>query len=240
MAKFNDEWTVGPHGPLEAIDDGLLTVEGEIVMPLGRFPRRMTVARLVNGGTAIWSGIPLREPEMRQIEALGAPSFLIVPGIGHRLDLKPWKQRYPAAKIVCAPGAREAVEEVLPADGLDSFSDAEVKLEVVPGVGERELAMHVRRGGRLSLLLNDILANVQHPHGLGAHVMARLMGFGVSRPKMPWVGKRMFVDDEKALAAAFRVWAAEPELTRIIVSHGNPITRDVKAVLEGIAAELDG
>jgi hypothetical protein len=38
MSRINDEWKVGPHGQLEKLDDGLLTVWGEIQMPLGRFP----------------------------------------------------------------------------------------------------------------------------------------------------------------------------------------------------------
>ena len=59
MSKVNEEWKVGPHGPLERLDDGLLTVAGEIRMPLGNFPRRMTVIALDGGRSAIWSAIPL-------------------------------------------------------------------------------------------------------------------------------------------------------------------------------------
>ena len=106
MPKFNDQWTVGPHGPLEQIDDGLVSVAGEIVMPLGRFPRRMTAVTLSDNRLVIWSPIPLREPEMAQLERLGTIAFLIVPGIGHRLDIRAWKARYPQAAILCPPGAR--------------------------------------------------------------------------------------------------------------------------------------
>src|SRR5688572_29788397 len=95
MSKFNEEWKVEPYGPLEQLDDGLLTVAGDIRMPLGNFPRRMTVVGLSDHRAAIWSAMPLREPDMRKIEAVGDPAFLIVPGIAHRLDIKPWKQRYP-------------------------------------------------------------------------------------------------------------------------------------------------
>ena len=179
MAKFNDQWTVGPHGPVETLDDGLLTVAGDISMPLGNFPRRMTVAALSDGRSAIWSAMPLRELEMREIEALGDPAFLIVPGIGHRLDVKPWKRRYPRAQVVCAPGAREAVAEVVPVDATgDVLEDPDVRLETVPGTADKEAALVVRRAGGTTLVVNDILANVRHPHGLGAQIMARLFGFG--------------------------------------------------------------
>jgi hypothetical protein len=238
MAKFNSEWIVGPHGPLERLDDGLLAVAGEIAMPLGRFPRRMTVAALSGGRVAIWSAVPLREPEMAEIEAMGEVAFLIVPGIAHRLDVQPWKQRYPRARVVCPVGAREAVEEVLPVEATgDVLDDPSVRLETVAGVGEKEAALLVRRPAGLTLVVNDILANVRHPHGIGAHIMARLFGFGVKRPRMPRIIKRMIVEDTKALAADFRRWAAEPDLKRVVVSHGDVI-ENPRAALERVAKNL--
>lgn len=241
MPKFNEEWKVGPHGPLDGLNKGLLTVAAEITMPLGNFPRRMTVVGLRNNRTAIWSAVPLRELEMKTIEALGEPSFLIVPGIGHRLDIKPWKHRYPMAKIICPPGARRAVEEAIAVDATsDVLDDPTVTFETVAGVGGKEAALIIRREGQTTLVLNDLLANVRHPHGIGAHIMARMLGFGVSRPMMPRVGKWMFVEDRKALAGAFRKWASEPNLTRIVVSHGDVIDDEPPAVLERIARELDG
>jgi len=240
MPRFNDEWKVGPHGRLEKLDDGLLTVAGEIQMPLGNFPRRMTVVRLRGRRTAIWSAIPLAEPEMREIETLGDPTFLIVPGIAHRLDIKPWKLRYPKAKIVCAPGAVDAVEKVVKVDGTaDILNDPAVRLGSVPGVAEKEASLLVRREGGTSLVINDILANVRHPHGIGAHIMARLLGFGVNRPQMPRVSKWLYVKDRGALAGAFRKWANEPGLARVIVSHGDVIVDKPQKVLERVAAELE-
>lgn len=239
MAGFNTEWKVPPHGPLVWLDERLATVEGEIVMPVGRFPRRMTVAGLSSGGTAIWSAIPLREPEMREIEALGPPELLIVPGTAHRLDVPAWLRRYPAMTVVCAPGAVMAVEEAARV-GATTIEDPEVSYQTVPGVGRREGALLVRRAGRLTLVLNDVLANVQHPHGLGAKVMARVMGFGVNGPQIPWLSKRTFVEDGPALAAAFRGWAADPELTRIVVSHGDVIADDPRGALDRAAKSLGG
>lgn len=239
MPDFLTEWSAQPHGEIEHLDDGLLTVTGEIHMPLGNFPRRMTVVRLASGGTAIWSAIALREPEMAIIEALGRPEWLIVPGIAHRRDVRAWKNRYPNAKVLCAPGAAKSVAETVPVDATtDPFHDEDVLFGAVPGAGDLEAAMMVQRNGKLTLLLNDILANVRHPHGLGAHVMARLFGFGVRRPQMPWIGRRKFVTDAAALAATFQHWAQQPNLVRIVPSHGDVIDDAPHAVLMRIAAEL--
>jgi len=240
MPRFNDTWQVGSHGGLEQLDDGLLTVEGEIRMPLGNFPRRMTVVGLTGRRTAIWSAIPLAEAQMAEIEALGVPSFLIVPGPGHRLDIRPWKARYPKAKVICTPGAREAVEKAVKvAATSDSWADPAVQFETVPGIAGKEAALLVNRSGGTTLLINDLLANVRHPHGIGAHIMARLLGFGVSGPRIPRVGKWMFVKDKRALAAAFRKWADNPALKRIVVSHGDVIGNEPRKVLQRVAADLD-
>ena len=95
-------------GGLEAIDERILTVAGEIAMPLGRFPRRMTVVGLSGGRSAVWSAIALHEAEMLRIEALGRPAFLIVPSDHHRLDVRIWQARYPDALVVAPPGPRRA------------------------------------------------------------------------------------------------------------------------------------
>jgi hypothetical protein len=239
MPRFNSEWKVGPHGRLRKLDEGLLTVAGEIRMPLGNFPRRMTVVGLAGQRTAIWSVIPLAEPQMQEIEALGAPSFLIVPGPGHRLDIRAWKARYPAAKVICPPGAREMVEKAVKVDATtDIWDDPSIQFVTVPGIAGKEGALLVRREGSTTLVLNDLLANVSHPHGLGAHIMARLLGFGVSAPQVPYVGKWMFVKDKAAFASAFRNWADDSSLERIIVSHGDVLEDNPRRVLRDVADSL--
>ena len=239
MPAILEKWEVQPHEALVEAGDGILTVAGEIRMPLGNFPRRMTVVRLSGGCTAIWSAIALDEPEMRQIEQLGEPAFLIVPGDHHRLDARIWKQRYPGLRVIAPPGAKEAVEEAVPVDATsDILGDPEVRLVIVPGTGGHEAALEVRRADGLTLVVNDVLANVAHPHGLGAHVMARLFGFGVAHPEVPRP-VRHGMKDKPALAAQFDAWAAEPGLRRIIVSHGDVIEDDPAEVLRTLAEALD-
>ena len=193
-------------------------------MPLGTFPRRMTVVRLASGGTAIWSAVALNEPEMARIEAMGAPAFLIVPSDGHRLDARIWKQRYPDLRVVAPPGAKAAVEEAVPVDATDDvLGDPAVRFVTMPGTGEHEAALVIEREAGTTLVVNDLIGNLHHPDGIMQHVMGRLMGFGVSEPQVPRVIRHKVVEDPKALARQFRDWAKIPNLKRIIVSHGDPI-----------------
>ena len=232
MAKALEKWEVQEHGSVQEIDEGLLTVPGTITMPLGNFPRRMSVVRLAGGGTVIYSAVALQEADMSRIEALGPPTFMVVPGGHHRLDARIWKQRYPAITVVAPPGAREDVEEVVSVDATsDVFDDPDVRFLVVAGTGQREAALMVTRSGDRTLITNDVIAHVAHPEGLGAKVMARLMGFGVKHPQVPSVIQRMVVEDKPALAAQFREWSNDEHLRRIIVSHGDVIHEPQEALV---------
>ncbi|HEV7693570.1 MAG TPA: hypothetical protein VGO52_22235 [Hyphomonadaceae bacterium] len=239
MPKILQEWTVQPHGELQEIDDGLLTVAGEIHMPLGAFPRRMTVIRLSGGRTAIWSAIALDEPSMQRIEAMGRPAIMIVPNPGHRLDSHIWKQRYPDIQVLAPPGGRQAIEEAVPVDAThDIFNDPAVSFIVVAGTEDMESALTVKRASGTTLITNDIIGHVTHPHGIGANIMARAFKYGVHEPQTPSTVKR-YIKDPAALARQMRRWAEIPDLVRIIVSHGDPITDDLSGSLNKLADKLD-
>jgi hypothetical protein len=240
MTAILERWKVLPHGPLEEIDEGILTVAGEIKMPLGNFPRRMTVVGLSGNRTAIFSAIALNSAEMRKIEQLGTPSFLIVPSDMHRLDARIWKECYPAIRVVTPSGARMRVAEIVQVDSSDDIlQDEAVRFQNVAGTGGHESALTVRRAHGVTLICNDIIGHVTHPHGLGAQVMARLMGFGVSEPQVPRIVRRKIVVDPKALASQFRDWAALRDLRRIIVSHGDPIEIKPREALIALAEKLE-
>ena len=240
MPTLHDDWTIFPHGPVERIDDGILSVEGEIQMPLGRFPRRMTVVALRDGRTVAFSPVALHETAMREVEAFGALTFMVVPNGFHRLDARPFEKRYPDIKVVCPPGSKKRVEKAVRVDAVgDVFNDGDVRFALVGGMRNAEAALLVRRGSGTTLILNDVISNVRHPKGLGANIMARLFGFGLKRPQMAREVRYLFVGDKRALANQLRDWAAIPDLRRIIVSHGEIIDKSPVDVLRSIASTLD-
>ncbi len=102
MTQPYPHWNVLPHGKLSAIDEGILTVVGQIRMPLLNLPRRMTVVRLNDSRLVVWSAIALDERETATFEAFNRPAFLIVPNDHHRLDARAWKDRYPQMQVIPA------------------------------------------------------------------------------------------------------------------------------------------
>ncbi len=239
MTKFNTEWTVGPHGALERLDDGLVSVAGEIVMPLGRFPRRMTLVRLADGGQLVWSAVALDDGEMAKVESMGPLRVMVVPNAGHRMDAHIFKARYPGLTVITPKGSLEAVSEAVAVDATDDvIGDPNVQFVTVAGTAEAEAALIVRRPGGLTLITNDIIGHVTHPHGLGANIMARLFDYGVHQPSVPRTIRR-YIKDPAALAGQMRQWSQLPGLVRIVVSHVDPITARPAEILVRLADELD-
>ena len=238
MPKIHETWTVLPHGPLTIVDDGILTVTGDIHMPLVNLERRMTVVRLKDGSSVIYSAIALDEAEMKQVEALGMPRWLVVPGDAHRLDAKIFKQRYPQLQVIAPEGARARVEEAVPVDAVCvDFGDADVGLRTVAGTGQHEAALLVRRGDGTTLVLSDLIGNLRRKGGFEGWLL-HVLGFGSDRPRIPTVEKLLLVRNKADLRQQMLDWAAIPDLKRILVSHGAPIEADAAEQLRQLASTL--
>jgi hypothetical protein len=234
MPRPFDAWTVLPHTPLETIDEDILTVEG----PLGKFPRRMTIVRLTGNRLIIHSGIALGEAEMARIESFGKPTFYIAPSALHRMDVKPWKQRYPELNVVCPPAARSKVEERVKVDTVaPDFGDPAVRYTPVAGTAQREGALIVAGAQGTTLVLNDIFFNVRKQPGIVGFIFG-LLGVTGPEPKAAKLVLRKLADDKDALRAQFEQWAKLDDLKRIIVSHGAVIEKDPRGTLHRIAASL--
>jgi hypothetical protein len=238
MPKPFTQWTVLPHGKLSRLDDNLLTVAGDLHMPLGDYPRRMTVVRLHDSRLVVYSAIALDENEMREVEAFGKLAFLIVPGDLHRMDAKIWKDRYPEMTVVAPAGIRQRVEKVVPVDQTTAdFGDPAVRFVTVPGTNEHEAALVVETSSGRTLVVNDLIWNLDDRPGFGGWVLGAL-GFTGSEPRIPPIVELKAVKNKDALRAQLEAWARIENLNRIIVSHGDIVTRNPPGVLVHLAKDL--
>ena len=80
-----------------------------------------------------------------------------------------------------------------------------------------EFALTVSRSDGTTLILNDILSNVRHPKGLGANVMARLLDFGVKRPRTGRPVRGMVVAEPATVTAKIRACVAISDPRRISI-----------------------
>jgi len=238
MTKTLQQWKVLPHGKLTQVDENILTVVGEIHMPLTDLPRRMTVVRLNDSRLVIFSAIALDEDEMRALEDYGRPAFLVVPNDHHRMDAKIWKERYPAIEVVAPEGSRKKVEDVVLVDTTaPRLDDANVQFVTVPGTRAHEAALVVHTANGTTLVLNDIVGNIRDASGFGGWFL-RLTGFAGDEPHIPKPVKLAMIDDKAALRAQLLEWSQLPSLKRILVSHGSPIEDQPAKVLRDLAGSL--
>lgn len=232
------EWKVLPHGKLTKLDDNLLTVTGELHVPMA-LPRRMTVVRLNDARLVIFSAIALDAKEMTVLEAFGRPAFLIVPSDKHRLDAKAWKLRYPSIQVIAPEGSRARVQKKVPVDtATPAFADPNVQFVTVPGTGGKEAALVVHSPNGTTLVLNDLVGNIKNESGVGGWVL-RMAGFAGDQAQIPRVVKKILVKDPDALRAQLLEWSEIETLKRILVSHGARIAENPREVLRELARTLD-
>ena len=227
------------HGKLTEVDENVLTVNGELHMPLADLPRRMTVARLNDSRLVVFNAIALDEVEMRALEDYGRPAFLVVPNDHHRLDARVWKERYPSLQVVAPEGSRTKVEEVVHVDTTaPSFGDPNVQFVTVPGTRGHEAALVIRTPNGTTLVLNDLVGNIRHESGFGGWLL-RVMGFAGNEPHIPKPVKLILIEDKEALRVQLLQWAELESLKRILVSHGSPIEDHPGQTLRDLASSLE-
>jgi hypothetical protein len=238
MPKPFTEWTVLPHGKPSKLDDNLLTVVGPLHMPIGDFPRRMTVVRLSDGRLVVYSAIALAEHEMAELEAWGTPAFLVVPNEIHRLDIRVWKLRYPKLIVVAPTGSRAKIADIVQVDQVEvDFGDPNVQFVTVPGTAGHEAALVVKTSSGSTLIVNDLIWNVADLPGFGGWLMHAIGGTG-DTPRIPKFVAWKLIKDKPAMRTQLEAWSRLPALNRIIVSHGEIITHEPQKLLRQLAESL--
>lgn len=235
MTAPHKDWTVLPHGELTQVNERILTVVGELKMPLLKLPRRMSVVRLASGESVVFSAIALDEIDMKTLEAFARPAFLVVPSVMHRLDAPSFAHRYPNITVVGPRAGAEKIGEVVRVDtNAPQFGDATVRYVEIGG----DSALEVDCDDGMTLIVNDLIGDVHGESGIGGWLL-RAMGFAGDDPHVPAPVKLLLGKHKVEVAHQFRIWAGHANLRRIIVSHGDPIVADPAGVLRKLATSLD-
>jgi hypothetical protein len=226
-------WPRRRHGDFVRISENVWRVEGAV--PGMLLNRQMIVIRDPAGRLLLHSAIALDEPGMSQLEALGTPTWLVVPNGYHRLDAAAYRARFSSLVVVSPSGAIPRVQQVVAVDlTYEEFPEYPMlRFHAAPWPGPKEGVVEVRDGHRTLLVFNDLLFN---PVGSGP--TAGAYGWLRQGPQIPWLSKRMFARD----AARLRVWflqlADTEQLEIVIPGHGDPIAFNAPATLRAIAANI--
>ena len=229
------QWTVLPHGKLTRVNERIMTVVGDLKMPLMELPRRMTAIRTSAGDLVIFSAIALDEAGMAELEAFGKPAFLVVPSVRHRLDAPGFAQRYPDITVVAPRAGAGKIAEVVHVDThAPDFGDPSIRYVEIAA----DSALEVTAADGLTVIVNDLIGDIHGEHGLGGWLL-RTMGFAGDEPQVPGPVKLLLGKHKSEVAGHFRRWAERETLRRVIVSHGESIEQAPREALRKLAGSLD-
>ena len=211
-----------PHGPIAFVDDGLFVVEGR--WKRSPFERKMTVFLLASGEVAVHSAIAMDEAGMAALEAIGRPSWILVPNAHHYSDAGWYTDRYPSARVLVPAAARvKLFEKVRRIDGAvdDDWPEAHRgELAVVPLEGTRNGEVAFVHAPSRTLVLTDAVFNYRgNDLPFFARAFMRLNraygGFGPSRIFTSFV-----IGNRDAFHASVEA-LLEHDFDRVIMSHGS-------------------
>ena len=210
-----------PFAPDIWIADG-----SEIVATLGfRYPTRMSVVRLADGGLFVWSPVALSEGLRAEVDMLGEVRHLVAPNSLHYLFIPEWKRAFPTARVHAASGLREKRADIAVDTELGDAPNAAWAGEIdqVTMAGNRittEIVFFHRRSG--TVLFTDLLQQMPEGFYSGWRAFVARWDLMVSpEPSVPRKFRIAFTDRRAARAALDRVLAWPIE--RVVMAHGTPV-----------------
>ncbi|MGL4542119.1 MAG: DUF4336 domain-containing protein [Polymorphobacter sp.] len=217
-----------PFGPSIWITDGF-----EAVVIGFRYPTRMAVIRLADGGLFIWSPVALTALLRVDVDALGHVAHVVAPNALHHLYLSDWQAAYPAARLHAAPGLRNRRRDIAfatelgdkpPAGWADDIDQVAVRGNLIT----TEIVFFHRASA--TMLFADLLQQFS-PGWFGGWraLVARLDGTMASEPRVPHKFRCTFVNRTSARTALRRIvaWPAQ----RLLAAHAPPVTADVQTLV---------
>ena len=182
--SFEDH--VSRHGALQEIWPGVLYVLEASGCDMGPPTRNMVIYRIPGSDgvqndkenpLVIYNAVAVDENTMKEIEALGWPTVLIVPNCYHRCCAAVYKKRYPDVLVTCPAPAREKVLEVVDVEKtIDEWAKMDewskyVASKTIDGWGPfenvLELQLEASAKGKKAVVVCDLLFTVPYNDDAG-------------------------------------------------------------------------
>lgn len=219
---------------LDAFGPGIWLASGDTVAVMGfRYPTRMAVIRLDDGGLLLWSPVTLSAALLAQVEELGTVRHIVAPNHLHHLSLPDWISAFPDAQVHGAPGLAAKRPDIRFDTILDHkapspwFDTLDVVL--IEGNVITTEAIFLHRASA-TVLICDLLQQFDDDwfHGW-RRVFARADRMISPEPAMPRKFRLAFARTRDARPGVERLlgWHAK----HLVVAHGSPVMHEASAIL---------
>ena len=216
------------------VPDALWLREYLVRMGGARFNARMTVIRLRNGEVLVHSPSAFEDSVAAEVAALGRVAALIAPGNYHWIRVPWWQAAFPDAVTYVCPGVEKrakglAFDFVLGDQAPPLWAD-ELSQVVLQGTRVMREVAFFHRASR-TLILTDLVENFTSATpgtNLFLRVLFRALGMW-NRPSPAPEYRFAWGDKARVREGMERILAWDFE--RVILSHGDIITRDARATV---------
>jgi hypothetical protein len=228
---------------LQPFGDEIWIADGTTAVVAGfRYPTRMAVIRLSDGGLFVWSPVALSDALRAAVDALGPVRHIVAPNKLHHLFLGEWHAAYPAARLYAAPGLRKRRKDIAFDGDLDDSPApgwaGEIDQVVMRGnVITSEVVFFHRRSR--TVIFTDLIQHFAPGWFSGWRaVVARWDLMAAAEPAVPRKFRNAFLNRSAARAALQRIlaWPAE----KVLMAHAAPIEADGQAFIARCFAWLSG
>ena len=199
----------------------------------------MTVIAAADGGLIVHSPVAWNESLAGELAALGEVRAVIAPNLMHNLYLGPWRQHYPEARRLAAPGfaaryAGAGFETEISTETVQAL-DAELDVVLIEGMPRINECVFLHRPS-LSLIVADLVFNLQDIQGWWPRIFFGLNG--VYRRLGPSRLFRVLIKDRAAVRRSLDR-ALSWEFDRIVVGHGDNLEQGGQEALRSAYDWLD-
>lgn len=198
-----------------------------------RYPTRMAIIRLADGGLFVWSPVALTEALRNAVAALGPVAHIVAPNTLHDLHIAAWKQAFPAARLHGLPAlikARKTIAfdaEIADAPAREWAESVDQVIVTGNLIATETVFFHKPSG---TVLFTDLIQ--QFPKGWFTGwraVIARLDLMVTPQPTVPRKFRAAFTNRRAARAALRRILAWP--CRKLVMAHGTPVEAEGRAAI---------
>ena len=219
---------------LEAFAEGLWIAHGPIVEVAGfRYPTRMFVIRLADGGVFVCSPVAMTDGLKREVNDLGVVRWLVAPNSLHHLFMAEWQAAYPKARTFAPPGLRKKRPDIRFDEDLTDTAPAEWAAEIdqviVRGSFITSEVVFFHRPSR-TVIFTDLIQHFAPGWFSGWRaVVAKLDRMTGGLPEVPQKFRNTFLNRVEARRSIRRIleWPSE----RVLMAHAPPVTSEGRAFI---------
>ncbi len=220
---------------LQSFGRDIWIADGETVSVAGfRYPTRMALIRLGDGGLFVWSPTALSDQLRADVTALGPVRFIVAPNSLHHLFIAQWQAAFPEAKTFAAPGLDKRRKDLAFDGELSDMAEAgwadDVSQVVVRGNAITTEVVFFHRASGVALF-TDLLQNFKPGAFRGWRALvAKLDRMTADEPQVLQKFRVAFTDRKTAREAIRRILAWPTQ--KVLMAHGPPVETDATDFLK--------